>query len=376
MRDDATVSHVTNCTWVRALLAAAACCVWANAAVAQATWTGGTSTDWATSTNWSGTAPTVGSSLDYVFGTAANQNTNNTLANLTANSITFNTGGFTLGGNSVIDNGTIANSNGTNAISLNLNMAADQAVTVAAGTQLTISGVLGTTGGNRNLAVNGPGTLILANANTYGGTTNITGGGTLLATNTTGSATGALVNVQSGTLGGSGSIGGTVFVPSGSTIRAGTGTANPTLTLNNASLGLLISGTYAAQLYGTGPTDISLISATGGGVEIISGALLTLDLSALSSAQVDSLRASVGVGNSRTYTVIQATITGSFGAGNFSIANLGSFDSREWSYVTNPASGTEQVRFTPVSEPGLVLLAGSVVLAAAACLGRRRVTAA
>jgi hypothetical protein len=352
-----------------------------------ATWTGATSTDWATSTNWSGTAPTAASALAYVFGTAANQNTNNTFANnsLTANSITFNTGGFTLGGNSVIYSGTITNGAGTNTISLNLNMDANQAVTVASGTQLTISGVLGNTGQNRNLAANGAGTLILANANTYGGTTTISGGGTVLATNTTGSATGGntavnSITVQStGTLGGSGLISGGIVVQNGGTIRAGTGTGNSTLTLTRAGSALAFGAgaTYAAQLYNTGPTDISLINETtaGGNVNIAGNALLTLDLSALSAAQVANLKATVGVGNTRTYTIMQVTATGTidnFSAGNFSISNLGNFAAGEWTLNTSPAAGTVQVNFTPVPEPASVM---AVVLGATAvyfCWRRRR----
>src|SRR5262245_47464017 len=91
------------------LLAAVGCLVWAGGAAAQggtgtATWTGTASTAWNNGANWSGTDPTANARLQFIFGAAANQNTNNNWTGLSADpqtslanpAITFNTGGFTL----------------------------------------------------------------------------------------------------------------------------------------------------------------------------------------------------------------------------------------------------------------------------------------
>ncbi|HVT26909.1 MAG TPA: autotransporter-associated beta strand repeat-containing protein [Lacipirellulaceae bacterium] len=85
----------------------------------------------------------------------------------------------------------------------------------------TISGVITGTLTFSALKKNLAGTLALTNANTYGGDTTITDG-TLLANNTSGSATGTgNVNVNAGTLGGTGAISGLVTVNAGGHITAG-----------------------------------------------------------------------------------------------------------------------------------------------------------
>jgi hypothetical protein len=105
-------------------------------------------------------------------------------------------------------------------------------------------------------------------------------------------------------------------------------------------------GTYTVTLFDTGTTDISLLSVTGT-VTIGTSALISLDLSALSS-QVTTLRNTVGVGNTRPYTVMTGTsIPTKLNAGNFSISNLGNFASGEWTFKTNPAANTVQLNFTP-----------------------------
>lgn len=77
----------------------------------------------------------------------------------------------------------------------------------------TFSGVLQNSGG---VSKSGSGTLTLSGANTYGGGTTVTGG-TLLVVNHSGSATGrGVVNVNSGTLGGSGIISGSATIGTGS----------------------------------------------------------------------------------------------------------------------------------------------------------------
>jgi autotransporter-associated beta strand protein len=114
----------------------------------------------------------------------------------------------------------------------------------------TFSGVIqdgGTNGGiGGSLTKAGSGKLNLTNANTYTGGTSITRG-TLLVKNTAGSATGTgAVQVNAGTLGGTGKISGAVTVgtgsssgailsPGNSATKPGTLTVNNTLTFNSLS---------------------------------------------------------------------------------------------------------------------------------------------
>ena len=103
-----------------------------------------------------------------------------------------------------------------------------------------------TTGTNNGIIKSGAGTLALTAANTYTGATSVTAG-MLLVNNTTGSGTGTgAVSVASGaTLGGTGSIGGTVTVSTGGTIAPGASTGTLSVGGNTA-----IGGTYACEVDG------------------------------------------------------------------------------------------------------------------------------
>ncbi len=237
-------------------------------------------------------------------------------------------------------------------------------VNYAGSSPQTFSGALGggATGNSFAFAKSGSGTVVLTGSNSFSGGTTVSGG-TLLANNTAGSATGTgNVAVNSdGTLGGNGTItpgtGNTVSVNNGGTITAGTGVGSSALAIGANGLTLNNSSTYQVKLFGTGPNDISLLNVTGD-VTIGSGALLKLDLSGLSSSDVSNLRTAVGQGNTQTYTIITGTgSVGNFSASNFSISNVGSFNSSEWSLVTNPSAGTVQLAFSPVPvpEPATVL---------------------
>lgn len=100
-------------------------------------------------------------------------------------------------------------------------------------TQVTLSGLIS---GGGALSYHGVGSLTLSAANTYGGGTTISGfGANLLVGNATGSATGPgpVSVISSGSLGGSGLIGGPVTVyPLGRLSPSGGGTAK-TLSINN-----------------------------------------------------------------------------------------------------------------------------------------------
>jgi autotransporter-associated beta strand protein len=204
------------------------------------------------------------------------------------------------------------------------------------------------------LAKTGTGSWILTGANTYSGGTTLAGG-TLLVNNASGSGTGAgSVSVTSATLGGTGTIAGTVSLNDPSArITAGSGTADPTLTLGNG-LSIGASATYGVSLFDTGASDISRIDVTGA-TTIDSSAGISLNLGALSQAQVNQLRGAVGVGNTRTYTVQSGVGSANFTPANLSFENLGFFESGEWSISATPAAGTVQLIFTPVPEPVTVL---------------------
>jgi hypothetical protein len=120
------------------------------------------------------------------------------------------------------------------------------------------------------------------------------------------------------------------------------------------ALAINSTATYAVTLFGTGANDISRVNMTGA-TAINSGALITLDLSALSAAQVDALRGDVGIGNTRTYTVMSGVGAANFSPANFSIANQGNFAAGEWTFDSTPDAGTVQLNFTPVPEPATVL---------------------
>ena len=144
----------------------------------------------------------------------------------------------------------------------------------------TFSGVIqdgGTNGGSGgSLTKVGRGQLSLTNANTYTGGTTIQAG-SLLVKNRTGSATGnGAVQVNAGTLGGTGEINGAVTVgtgsssgailsPGNSATKPGTLTLNNTLTFNSLS-------TYQCAL---NRTRAKASEATALGVTINSGAAFT-----------------------------------------------------------------------------------------------------
>jgi autotransporter-associated beta strand protein len=135
-------------------------------------------------------------------------------------------------------------------------------------------GVSGGTGGS--LAKTGRGKLSLTNANTYTGGTTITKG-TLLVRNMTGSATGTgAVQVNAGTLGGTGKITGAVTVGTGTTsgaiLLAGNSATKPgTLTINSALTFNSLS-TYKCVL---SRTTVKASQVVGLGVTIKSGVPFT-----------------------------------------------------------------------------------------------------
>ena len=97
----------------------------------------------------------------------------------------------------------------------------------------------GTISGTGSVVKNGAGTLVLTGSNGYGGTTNINAG-TLLVNGDQSAATGFTTVFNGATLGGSGTVGGTVLVEDGGTLSPGNSpgvlTINGDLLLNGGSI--------------------------------------------------------------------------------------------------------------------------------------------
>src|SRR5262245_39814752 len=162
----------------RPLLALVACLAWAGTTAAQtATWTGANSNQFAVPTNWTGTAPTNGATLDFVFGAvgAANTTTVNTLSNVTFNSILFNgNNNYNIQSAAFTYNlgGTITHQAGTNVISAPLVLTGTRTIDVIGGV-LSLNDVV--SGGNGIIKA-GANNLTLGAANTYTGATTINAG--------------------------------------------------------------------------------------------------------------------------------------------------------------------------------------------------------
>ena len=128
---------------------------------------------------------------------------------------------------------------------------------------LTYSFSGGAIGGTAPVTLNGSGVVNFTVANTYSGATTINSG-TLRANNgTTGSATGTSnITVAGGTLGGNGTITGTVDVTASGTITAGAD-ANHIGTLSTSDESWASGGTYSPKVDGTS-ASADLISIGGG----------------------------------------------------------------------------------------------------------------
>ncbi|MDY3563725.1 autotransporter-associated beta strand repeat-containing protein [Gemmata sp. JC673] len=140
----------------------------------------------------------------------------------------------------------------------------------AAGSTLTLSGVISETGGSRPLLKDGSGTLILGGANTYTGQTTVDAGTLIINGNITSSSD---VSVATGgTLGGGGTVPG-VVLSAGATIAPGN---SPGL-LQSGSVTFVSGSTYSVELNGTtAGTQYDRTNVTG--TVTLAGATLSLSL--------------------------------------------------------------------------------------------------
>jgi len=211
-----------------------------------------------------------------------------------------------------------------------------------------------TVGTNHTLTVN---SLNLAS----GGTLTKDGSGTLVVSGTPATGNTGVLTVAVGTLTGTGTVAGPVSISSGATVSPGTSIPQGT-TLTVGPTAFAAASTLRTTLFGTGSTEIGLLSSTGA-VSVNSTAGIVLDLGAVNA---DSLRTAVGIGNSRTYTVAQGVgSVDNFTTSNLTLANQGSFQSSEWSILGSPSPGNVQLLFTPVPEPVTILGVGAILLGVA-----------
>jgi autotransporter-associated beta strand protein len=180
--------------------------------------------------------------------------------------------GFILNGSPVIGFSKLMNLDGDNTIEGPVTLGDDQVIDVAAGSSLTIDGVIDEACGASGLSKSGVGVLDLRGTNIYSGPTLINGG-TLLVNGAIGNSH---ATVGSGaTLGGTGGTA-DVIVLSGGTVAPG----NSPGVLYTGSVSFATGAIYSVELAGTGYGEYDQIDGTGFDLDSDSmgGATLTLSL--------------------------------------------------------------------------------------------------
>lgn len=166
-------------------------------------WTGhGGDNLWSDAANWSGAIPVAGNILDFGPGALQKMTVNDLAPRTLFNAIRFEESGYTLTGNAIRLSGGIQTTNamaGTDSITLNIALTANQTVSVGPSSVLQLQGVL--SGASFGLNKVGSGTLAYTGsaANTYTGSTAVTGG-VLVLNNAVGNALAGPLTVGAGAI--------------------------------------------------------------------------------------------------------------------------------------------------------------------------------
>jgi autotransporter-associated beta strand protein/T5SS/PEP-CTERM-associated repeat protein len=284
---------------------------------ASRTWNGNTNANWNTAGNWTEGAWVSGSTA--IFGAAGTSGTslnNDVTAGTSVAGITFNNAAdtFTIGGNSIVLGGNITVGTGITAETLDLSITLNnnRTCTVNSGT-LTLSGIIGESGGSRNLTKAGVGALTLAAANTFSGSLTL-GGGTLNLLHQNAMQYSTLtMNGGASSLVLDNSVLGNAFTV-GALAGTSTGAGYDIALLNNAAspagIALTVGDnnnntTYAGALSGTGgsltKTGNGILSLAGtnaydGGTAVNSGTLSLLIVAALPTSGTTTVAAGAILG--------------------------------------------------------------------------------
>lgn len=340
----------------------------AGAQAANRTWLGTSSDKWNNDNNWSG-ALTPTSADVAVYGNRGSIPQPVINGTGTANRLNFSgTGSWNFTGNGTVNVGTGGVDNtgsGSNTVAVTLNLFESGTSGWNAGgvaDSMTFSGTITGAAGN-HFEKQGTGTTTFSANNTYLGTTTVSAGTFFINGNQT-AATGA-VNVNAGTLGGIGTVGGNTTIANAAFLSPGQNnvgkiTFAKNLTFNDgAKLTMQINGTTRGTTYDAIDFGATSILAYEGDLT------LNINTSLANSTTIDLLGASLG-GISGNFDSVTLNGTGGYvgplsnlGGGNWGAA----FGGQIVYFSTNTGD------LTVVPEPAAVVLFG---LGSAFLLFRRR----